>query len=155
MKAFKVFIFGLLYGWFIKVAFDRIYRGNEMEDIRNENASLQEYIRTLESKLQTKSMGSTSVIQPASQPKPVPPQPTQPEPVQPAQSGIGKDNLKVIKGVGPALEKKLNEAGILTFEALAGLSVKELERILGNARRLAQEGDLIAQAKRLARQNKR
>ncbi len=61
----------------------------------------------------------------------------------------------MIKGVGPALEKKLNEAGILTFEALAGLSVKELERILGNARRLAQEGDLIAQAKKLARQNKR
>ncbi len=155
MKAFKVFIFGLLYGWFVKVAFDRIYRDNEMDDIRNENASLQEYIRTLESKLQTRSIGSTSVTQPASQPEPLPPQPTQPEPAQPVQSGIGKDNLKVIKGIGPALEKKLNEAGILTFEALAGLSVKELERILGNAKRLAQEGDLIAQAKRLARQNKR
>ena len=155
MKAFKVFIFGLLYGWFVKIAFDRIYRDNEMDDIRNENASLQEYIGTLESKLQTKSIGSTSVTKPASQPEPLPPQPTQPEPARPAQSGIGKDNLKVIKGIGPALEKKLNEAGIFTFEALAGLSVKELERILGNARRLAQEGDLIAQAKRLARQNKR
>ena len=48
MKAFKVFVFGLLYGWFVKVAFDRIYRGNEMEDIRSENASLREYISTLE-----------------------------------------------------------------------------------------------------------
>ncbi len=72
MKAFKVFIFGLLYGWFIKFSFDRIYRGNEMEDLRNENASLQEYIRTLESKLQTKSTGSTSVTPPTSQPEPVP-----------------------------------------------------------------------------------
>ncbi len=98
MKAFKVFIFGLLYGWFIKVAFDRIYRDNEMDDIRNENASLQEYIRTLESKLQTRSMGSTSVTQPASQPEPFPPQATQPEPAQPAQSGIGKDNLKADQG---------------------------------------------------------
>ena len=99
MKAFKVFIFGLLYGWFIKVAFDRIYRGNEMEDIRNENASLREYIRTLESRLQSKSLESKSVKQPALQPEPVPPQPT-----RPAQSGIGKDNLKVIKGIGPALD---------------------------------------------------
>ena len=32
MRAFKVFIFGLLYGWFLKIAFDRIYRQNEMED---------------------------------------------------------------------------------------------------------------------------
>jgi predicted flap endonuclease-1-like 5' DNA nuclease len=145
MKAFKVFIFGLLYGWFIKVAFDRIYRGNEMEDIRNENASLNEYIRTLESKLQSKSLESKSVTRTESQP-------AQPEPVQTASE---KDNLKVIRGIGPALEKKLNNAGILTFEALAGLSVEELEHILGNARRLAQEGDLIKQAKKLAQQNNR
>ena len=32
MRAFKVFIFGLLYGWFFKIAFDRIYRGNEIDD---------------------------------------------------------------------------------------------------------------------------
>ena len=28
MKAFKVFLFGLLYGWFLKLAIDRIYGGN-------------------------------------------------------------------------------------------------------------------------------
>ena len=137
MKAFKVFIFGLLYGWFIKFTFDRIYRGNEMEDIRNENASLKEYIRTLESRLQPKSLESKSVTRTASQPEPV-------------QTASEKDNLKVIKGIGPAIEKKLNNAGIYTFEALARLSVEELESILGNARRLAQEDNLIAQAKELA-----
>ena len=61
----------------------------------------------------------------------------------------------MINGIGPAIEKKLNNAGILTFEALAGLSVEELEHILGNARRLAQEDDLIKQAKKLAKQNRR
>src|SRR5262245_51921039 len=137
MKAFKVFIFGLLYGWFIKFTFDRIYRGNEMEDIRNENASLKEYIRTLESRLQPKSLESKSVTRTASQPEPV-------------QTASEKDNLKVIKGIGPAIEKKLNNAGIYTFDALARLSVEELESILGNARRLAQEDNLIAQAKELA-----
>lgn len=145
MKAFKVFIFGLLYGWIIKFAFDRIYRGNEMEDLRNENASLMEYIRTLESKLQAKSGESKSVAQPAS-----PPQPVQAEP---GQTKSENDNLKVIKGIGPAIEKKLNNAGIHTFEALAGLTNEELENILGTTRRLVQEGNLISQAKKLAKRN--
>src|SRR6266508_3493471 len=147
MKAFKVFIFGLLYGWFIKFAFDRIYRGNEMEDLRNENASLMEYSRTLESQLQPKSLETKSVLRPA-----VRSEPAQPEP---AQTDSEKDNLKVIKGIGPAIEKKLNNAGVHTFEALARLRVAELENILGNARRLAQEGDLIAQAKTLAKQKRK
>ena len=146
MKAFKVFIFGLLYGWFMKFAFDRIYRGNEMEDIRNENASLREYIRTLESQLQSKPVTMKSVSQP-----------TRPEPVQAETTltAATQDDLQAIKGIGPAIEKKLNQAGVYTFEALAGLSVEELEGILGNARRLAREGDLISQAKQLAKQNRR
>lgn len=147
MKAFKVFIFGLLYGWFIKVAFDRIYRENEMEDIRNENASLREYIRTLESQLQPKPVESKSVKRAASGPEPVPS-----KPVRPANT---RDDLKVIKGIGPAIEKKLNQAGIHSFEALARLSNEELENILGTTRRLVQEGNLISQAKKLAKQNHR
>jgi len=139
MKAFKVFIFGLLYGWFIKVAFDRIYRGNEIEDIRNENASLMEYIRTLESQLQAKSLESKSVRRAVSQSEPV-------------QTANTKDDLKMIKGIGPAIEKKLNQAGIHTFEALARLSTEELEDILGTTKRLVQEGNLITQAKQLAGQ---
>lgn len=142
MKAFKVFIFGLLYGWFIKVAFDRIYGGNEMEDTRNENASLKEYIRTLESQLQPKSLEAKSVKRVASQPEPV-------------RAANTKDDLKVIKGIGPAIEKKLNTAGIHTFDALARLTNEELENILGNTKRLVQEGNLITQANKLALQNKR
>jgi large subunit ribosomal protein L21 len=114
-----------------------------MEDIRNENESLKEYIRTLESKLQSKSLESKPVSHP---------QPTQAEPVQPRSE---KDDLKVIKGIGPAIEKKLNNAGIQTFAALARLTPGELENILGTTRRLVQEGNLISQAKKLAKQNHR
>ena len=139
MRAFKVFMFGLLYGWFIKIAFDRIYRYNDVEDIQNENASLKEYIRTLEASVQSKSLETKSIARTAVQPEPLP-------------KGTGKDDLKVIKGIGPAIEKKLNQSGIQTFDALAGLTVKELENILGNTKRLVQdEGSLIAQAKKLAR----
>lgn len=139
MKAFKVFIFGLLYGWLIKVAFDRIYRENELEDIRNENASLKEYIRSLEAKLQSKSLATKSEARTTTRAKPV-------------QTATGKDDLKVIKGIGPAIEKKLNDAGIQTFAALAQLTVEDLENILGNTRRLVKEKDLIAQAEKLSRQ---
>jgi predicted flap endonuclease-1-like 5' DNA nuclease len=134
MKAFKVFIFGLLYGWFVKLAIDRIYRGNEIEDLRNENAALQEYIRSLEAKLQPKALESKPARRTT------------------ARAESGKDDLKIIKGIGPALEKKLNAAGIRTFAALARLTVGELEDILGNTRRLVKEGELIAQAKKLARE---
>jgi large subunit ribosomal protein L21 len=137
MRAFKVFIFGLLYGWFIKVAFDRIYRGNELEDIRNENASLKEYIRTLESQLQSK-------------PVQAPPAKLAPAAPEPVRTGNEKDDLKAIKGIGPAIEKKLNNAGIQTFEALGRLTTEELENILGSTRALVQEGSLIKQAKKLA-----
>jgi predicted flap endonuclease-1-like 5' DNA nuclease len=149
MRAFKVFIFGLLYGLFVKYAFDRIYRENEMEDIRNENASLREYIRTLESQLQSKPVEMKSVAQPAPR--------AQSEPSRPGKATAAnqKDDLQAIRGIGPVIEKRLNHAGIYTFEALARLSVEELEGILGNARRLAKEGDLISQAKTLAQQNHR
>ena len=139
MKAFKVFILGLLYGWLVKVAIDRIYRDNEIEDVRKENASLREHIRSLESNLGPKSLESKSLQRATAQAASV-------------QTGAGKDDLKVIKGIGPAIEKKLNAAGILTFAALARLTVEELETILGSTRRLAQEGDLIAQAEKLAGQ---
>ena len=143
MRAFKVFMFGLLYGWFMKIAFDRIYRQNDLEDIRNENESLKEYIRSLETRVQPKSLETKSVKRPTEQLIESP---------EPMQATSQKDDLKIIKGIGPAIEKKLNNAGIYTFDALARLSVEELENILGNAKRLAQEGNLIEQAEALAQQ---
>ena len=138
MRAFKVFIFGLLYGWFFKIAFDRIYRENEIEDIQNENASLRDTIRSLEIQLQSKSLESKSVQRERTS--------------APAQRTSKKDDLKVIKGIGPAIEKKLNNAGIHTFSALSQLSAQDLENILGSqVKRLQNENDLIAQARELAK----
>lgn len=144
MRAFKVFIFGLVYGWFIKIAFDRIYRENDMEDLRNENASLRDYIRSLEMKVQPKSVQRSA-------PQAVPVEAPAAAQAARVQAASERDNLKVIRGIGPAIEKKLNNAGIYTFEALAGLTANELEIILGNmVKRLQDEEDLIAQAKQLA-----
>jgi predicted flap endonuclease-1-like 5' DNA nuclease len=62
------------------------------------------------------------------------------------------DDLKVIKGIGPVIERKLNEADIHTFEQLGGLTVAQLRRILGNSiERLSDEESLLQQARDLAR----
>jgi large subunit ribosomal protein L21 len=153
MRAFKVFVFGLLYGWIIKIAFDRIYRDNEIEDIRNENASLKDYIQTLERQAQSRSLEATSMRErSAPQALPVESPPEWEATVEPVQETSEKDDLKIIKGIGPAIERKLNNAGIQTFAALARLTKKDLENILGSqVKRLQDENDLIAQAKKLAR----
>ena len=44
-----------------------------------------------------------------------------------------RDNLKRIKGVGPAIEKTLNEIGIFRFEQIADMSEYDIDRV---ARRL-------------------
>ena len=50
------------------------------------------------------------------------------------------------------IERKLNGAGIHTFEQLGALTVADLRRILGTTiQRLADEGSLLQQARDLAR----
>jgi predicted flap endonuclease-1-like 5' DNA nuclease/uncharacterized protein YoxC len=44
-------------------------------------------------------------------------------------NGNARDNLKLIKGVGPAIEKTLNEMGILRFSQIAEMSEYDIDRI--------------------------
>jgi len=66
-----------------------------------------------------------------------------------------KDKLRDIKGVGKVLEKRLNEAGVFSFEALAAISQEDLEAISGDAKNLADEKNLIKQARKFARKKKK
>ena len=62
------------------------------------------------------------------------------------------DDLKAIKGIGPVIERKLNDAGVYTFEQLGNLTASGLRRILGNTiERLSDEESLLRQARDLAR----
>ncbi|NTV63537.1 MAG: hypothetical protein HGA65_08385 [Oscillochloris sp.] len=61
-----------------------------------------------------------------------------------------RDNLTAIHGVGPALQQRLNRAGICTYIQLALSSPEELRRALGDAGRLANIEDWIVQARSLA-----
>jgi predicted flap endonuclease-1-like 5' DNA nuclease len=63
-----------------------------------------------------------------------------------------REDLKLIRGIGPVIERKLNEAGVFTFEQLGNLTTADLESILGSTvKRLADEGSLLQQARDLTR----
>ena len=63
-----------------------------------------------------------------------------------------KDDLKQIKGVGPAIEKTLNELGIVRFEQIADMSEYDIDRVAqrlkGFHSRIYRE-DWIGQAREL------
>lgn len=61
------------------------------------------------------------------------------------------DDLKIIKGIGPEIERRLHAAGVTTFAQLAELTPPDLENILGSMlKRLVNEGDILDQARKLA-----
>ncbi len=140
MKALKVFILGLLYGWLVKFLLDRIYQDHRGVRVTRENVLLRERVRSLEAQLQSQSLESQPGVQTAVQTRPI-------------QRGKKKDDLKLLKGIGPATEKKLNDAGIYTFADLAQLTKEKLRDILGSSKRAIQSaGNLISEAKELAEQ---
>lgn len=70
----------------------------------------------------------------------------------PAAAPAGPDDLKKLSGVGPALEKKLHEAGVTSFAQIAGWSeadVAEMDEKLSFKGRIQRDG-WVEQARRLA-----
>ncbi|MCB1337454.1 MAG: 50S ribosomal protein L21 [Maritimibacter sp.] len=71
----------------------------------------------------------------------------------PAQAAAGADDLKELSGVGPALEKKLIEAGVTSFAQIAAWTeadIAEFDEKLNFKGRIEREG-WVDQAKKLAK----
>jgi len=133
MKAIKVFFLGLLLGWLYKWIIDKVYTDvqiKDMVDIATEDPLAMEYSNLLETKEQL--MPVTKPIRPKTK----------------------KEILEVLKGIGPASVKRLNKAGVHTFDELAQLEPEDLRNILGNVLRRAgiTESQVIAEAKKFAQQ---
>ena len=150
MRAMKVFFLGLVIGWLLKWIMDEIFEEENLRQITNENILPQHSLEQLAEprSLETKSVQRTpdgpvaERLQPAVQ--------TAPATIA-AESSASRDDLKLIKGVGPAMEKKLNDAGITTFEQLSRLTSTDLGNILGLSKRVTQNADnLLTQARKLA-----
>jgi predicted flap endonuclease-1-like 5' DNA nuclease len=125
MNPLFTFVLGLLIGWLIEWVIDYFYwrrRDAEKEIVYVPQASSEGR--------------ATPVVE--MEPRPA--------------AKVIPDDLKVIKGIGKVIERKLNEAGIYTFEQLGDLTPADLRRILGSTiERLANEEDLLQQARDLAR----
>jgi large subunit ribosomal protein L21 len=60
------------------------------------------------------------------------------------------DDLTAIKGIGPTFARRLQEAGITSFAALAALSPEEARQFSGATNWQADPADWIVEAKALA-----
>lgn len=140
MSVLASIVLGLLIGWCIEWAIDWFYWRGQMRPVAKENArlaqdnaDLKERIASLETKVGRKSQLAKT---------------------RPTSDRAGKDNLQAIKGVGPVISKRLNEAGIYTFEELSQLNANELEEIMGPLakRFFPKQERILTQAKDLAEQ---
>lgn len=130
MKEVKVFLLGFILGLLYKWIIDRVYTDIEIRDIVMEDPLDMDYSKLL----QTKEQLMADV-------RPVPPK-------------TKHEILEVLKGIGPASVKRLNRAGVHTFDELAQLEPEDLRNILGNVLKRAgiTESQVIAEAKKFALQ---
>ena len=69
--------------------------------------------------------------------------------------GTEPDDFEPLEGIGPVYERRLYDAGICTYAALAGLPIDELTRICPPTKlRKPDYADWIAQARKLSRKAK-
>jgi predicted flap endonuclease-1-like 5' DNA nuclease len=130
MKAVKVFVLGFVLGWLYKWIMDKVYTDIEINTIATEYPLMSEHGNLLETREQLRP-----------QINPVPPK-------------TKREILDVLKGIGPASVKRLNKAGVHTFDDLARLAPEELRNILGNVLKRAgiSENQVIAEAEKFAKQ---
>lgn len=60
------------------------------------------------------------------------------------------DDLTTVKGIGPTFARRLQEAGVTSFAALAALSPERAQEITGAANWQADTADWVVEAKELA-----
>ena len=142
MKTIGAFLLGLFSGWLVKSMIAEADLRHRIQAFASENAFLKDRIRSLEVQIKPKSLEAKSRTRPVTQPV---------ERSRPVETDTGKDDLKLLTGVGPAIEKRLNNAGIYAFADVVQLTPKELQELLGNSGRVS-ASNLIPEAKKLARQ---
>jgi predicted flap endonuclease-1-like 5' DNA nuclease len=133
MNAFAWLVLGLLIGWLIEWTIDWFYWRSRMHPLTAENIDLKERIRSVMVQRNRMLISAKNI---------------------PLVDANGRHNLHAIKGIGPVYARRLNEAGVTTFEGLAQLKSKQLEEILGTLykRVFAKEEKILAQAREHARQ---
>jgi predicted flap endonuclease-1-like 5' DNA nuclease len=134
MSIFTALILGILIGWLIEWVIDWVYWRR-----KNEQLSIER--RSAEKKIEELTLANNNLVNEHAGLKAAQVIPT-----------AVPDDLKIIKGIGPEIERRLNNSGITTFAQLAELTPQGLENILGEmVKRLASEESLLSQARELAK----
>jgi len=133
MTVVAMFVLGLLIGWLAEWAIDWYYWRGRIGRVADENTGLREQLASLKRKQNPVRLSAKNI---------------------PIIDADGNDNFQAIKGVGPVFAKRLNDAGILTFEKLSQMKSGQLEEILGTLykRFFSKQETILAQAKEFARQ---
>jgi predicted flap endonuclease-1-like 5' DNA nuclease len=149
MKVLRVFFVGLVFGWLMRWVIDKIFLQDNLRTLSDENELLRQRIQTLEAR---RLQQDRTVQKP--EPTPLPVEDIEPVAVMgSAPVAPHRDDLKMIKGIGPKMEKKLNDAGIYTFDQMSRLTATDLQNVLGISKRVVQSSDnLLSQAKKFAQE---
>jgi predicted flap endonuclease-1-like 5' DNA nuclease len=133
MNTVAYFVLGVLTGWLAEWILDWFFWRGRIHKAVNENAELRERIRSLEAELKGRPDPSVTT---------------------PLTNRSGSDNLQAINGIGPVFSKRLNEAGVTTFEQLSNLTTRDMEKILGTLfkRFFSEDNTIIEQAREFAKQ---
>ena len=133
MNVIAMFVLGLLLGWLAEWAIDWYYWRGRIGRVADENTGLREQLASLKRKQNPVRLSAKNI---------------------PIIDADGNDNFQAIKGVGPVFAKRLNDAGVLTFEKLSQMKSGQLEEILGTLykRFFSKQETILAQAKEFARQ---
>ena len=125
MNPWIIFFIGVLIGWLLEWIIDWSYWRKKAEAVPQNSAELDAAQKEIaELKAELENCGEVQI-----------------------------DPLEKIKGIGAVIKRKLNEGGIYSFAQLGALTPQKLEEILGeDVRRLADEDELIRQAKEFAAQ---
>ncbi len=150
MNPIIAFILGLLVGWLVEWVIDWLYWRKRLQQNQASLKTCQDKQKDLDSQIKALITENEDLKKQLKQTKPQVPAPIQAaEPIVPPTP----DKLQKIKGIGPVIEKKLNEAGVYTFEQLASKNTEYLREVLGAViERLADEDAIIQQAQLLADQ---
>ncbi len=96
---------------------------SELQSVREDRSSARTHIDELQIRIAEQQKALERVVE----------QPTSPgvhPSVKPLYATLeDKDDLKLIKGIGPVLEQRLNELGVTTFRQLAGFTEHDIERV--------------------------
>lgn len=144
MNPIVAFILGLLIGWLIEWVIDWLYWRKRIQACQQSLANCQENQKKYQDEIEGLKAENEDLMKKleAAESKTV-----QAASIEPATPPV-LDKLQKIKGIGPVIEGKLNEAGVYTFEQLAAKTPDDLRDMLGDViERLADEDAIINQAK--------